>query len=216
MAQYSILDKRIIHLQGQRFGRLVVIEFSNLDPNRGAFWLCRCDCGKTKAIRGTSLRQGVSKSCGCRGGKWRHGKCESRVYKVWNNMVGRCYCPSTRRFDRYGGRGISVCDRWRDFLNFYADMGDPPDGLTLNRIDNDGNYEPGNCRWATWSQQMLNTSQNELTHKGITLTVKQWANRIGVKYKTLHRRLHHYHWSVERALDTPPGENTKRANISVT
>lgn len=165
----------LIDLTGCRFGRLEVLERAAAE-GRPTRWLCRCACGTTKVIRGGDLRSGATRSCGCAlsdaakarvavhgvPDNTRHGHGAHRAgrrtptYVVWSNLIQRTTNPRHPYWDSYGGRGITVCDRWRDFSNFLADMGEKPDGLTIDRIDNDGGYEPGNCRWATWSQQRRN------------------------------------------------------------
>lgn len=131
-----------------------------------------------------------------------HGLSKTRAYQAWQNMLSRCYCSKTFRFDRYGGRGIRVCDKWRTFLGFYGDMGEPPAGLTLDRIDNNGNYEPGNCRWATWPEQIRNRSVRLYEWNGMALTLNQWAEHLGIRYKTLHRRLAKG-WTTDEAFSLP-------------
>jgi len=134
-----------------------------------------------------------------------HGMSNTPEYKTWASMVHRCTNEKVPSYKYYGGRGIGVCERWLDFLSFYEDMGDRPDGMTLDRIDNNGDYEPENCRWATRKQQAKNKrpkKQATLTHNGESLTVKQWAERLGVKPSTIHQRIKSG-WPIEKTLSTP-------------
>jgi hypothetical protein len=125
-------------------------------------------------------------------------------YRSWYSMIDRCTNPSKKGWENYGGRGIAVCERWRKFANFLSDMGDRPNGLSLDRIDNDKNYEPGNCRWATRGEQARNRRSNRLlTYKGETHVMKDWATILGIKYITLRYRLFVLGWTVEKALETP-------------
>lgn len=129
-----------------------------------------------------------------------HGMTKTRAFKTWLSMLGRC-SPRSKVWERYAGRSVVVCERWKTFENFLADMGEPPDGLTLDRIDNDGNYEPGNCRWATYAEQARNRRTNRLlTHNGETMCVTDWARRIGISRTALHRRIDVLGWPVGRAL----------------
>lgn len=151
------------NLRGRRFGTLVVIEQAGLVAGK-TMWLCQCDCGEVKPVRGTHLKASRIVSCGCQKGrligdkKRTHGLSGTRVYRIWRDMINRCHYAAYPEKKYYGGRGIEVCDRWRNsFADFYADMGPPTtDRHSIDRINNDGNYEPGNCRWATGAEQAAN------------------------------------------------------------
>lgn len=126
------------------------------------------------------------------------------LYGAWRQMRMRCSNPSHHKFSAYGGRGIKVCERWQTFWNFVEDVGDRPVGCTLDRIDNDGDYEPGNVRWATPSMQNRNSRRSRLlTHDGETRTMAEWAEVLGMSYDVLNHRINASGWSVERALTTP-------------
>lgn len=146
----------------------------------------------------------------------RHGMIHRSEYGIWYQMIQRCTNPRTLNFERYGGRGITVCERWRVFVNFFADMGERPSPQhSIDRIDNNGNYEPGNVRWASTKQQSLNSSRNVwLTHDGETRTVCQWAAHIGINKETLRERLQRG-WSVDRALTDKPHAATERRQRSI-
>ena len=161
------------NLTGQRFGRLVVIERSGSDKYRRAMWKCQCDCGEIRVEYSTNLLGGRVNSCGClRAEKNRnritHGKRKSRLYCVWSDMKNRCYNPKIHNYHRYGGRGITICDEWRnDFQAFYEwamangyDENAPYMQCTIDRIDNDKGYSPDNCRWVDMKVQNNNKSNN--------------------------------------------------------
>lgn len=134
----------------------------------------------------------------------RHGMSRTPIHNLWWGMIMRCEHESCTSYRDYGGRGIYVCDRWKTFENFYADMGERPDGLTLDRIDNDGPYSPENCRWTSWSEQARNQRRRvEYTAFGKSLLVVEWAELTGIPYNTLHARINKLGWPVEKALSQP-------------
>ena len=152
--------RNLIDLTGKRFGRWHVIALHPERSRRGETrWVCRCDCGIERVVRSFRLRVGDTKSCGCLARERTKTKREmlcARVYWVWRSMKQRCFNPRHRAYRYYGGRGITVCDRWQSVQNFFADMGERPPGMSLDRINNDLGYFPENCRWATKAQQMAN------------------------------------------------------------
>lgn len=151
-----------VRIDGFVFGRLTVV--GEASPNgKKSFWICRCSCGAEKTVRLDHLRSGRVVSCGCfrseaaKKRKKTHGLSGTRPYRIWRDMINRCHYDKYKERHLYGGRGIVVCDRWRNsFDSFYSDMGQPPDGKSIDRINPDGNYEPGNCRWATAKEQAAN------------------------------------------------------------
>lgn len=202
--------KFALDLTGQRFTRLVVLSRQGTKNNQ-AKWLCQCDCGQQKEVSGNHLRSEFVRSCGCllqetSAARFRsHGKTKTRVYRAWKAMRQRCSNPANEKnWKDYGGRGIRVCERWQSFENFYADMGDPPEGTSLDRIDFNGNYEPSNCRWATDMEQARNKRNNVLiTYRGETRSLIEWSEHLDLNYRNLVTRLTTHKWSVERTLETP-------------
>jgi hypothetical protein len=190
-------------LTGLRFNLLMVLSRAGTSTSGRAMWLCQCDCGKTVTVVGKNLLNGNTGGCGCTKGGRIHGQYKSHEHQVWRDMLGRCYNPRAMRYPRYGARGITVCERWHEFVAFSADMGPRPEGMTLDRIDNDGNYEPSNCRWATRKQQQRNNSRNViLTLNGTSKTVIEWAESTGIKECTIHTRLSKG-WTHEKVLTLP-------------
>lgn len=184
---------------GMRFNRWVVLEdLGTAKPHYARLWRCRCDCGTVGQIRHGLLVRGGSQSCGCFGAEQRnkanttHGKSRSIEHRTWQRIIQRCHNPKERSYYRYGGRGITVCDRWREsFDAFLADMGErPKDKQTVERKDNSKGYSPDNCCWATYAEQNRNRRGNHwITVNGETLVLQDWADRLGTKPQTIIGRL---------------------------
>lgn len=200
-----------LQLEGRRFGRLTVVAYVGVRRGKSR-WLCRCDCGKACTVIGASLTSGNTASCGCaarataRTANLVHGHSggpRSKTYKLWQAMWGRCRYPSQDAYKHYGGRGIKVCQRWRSFRLFLKDMGERPAGMYLGRRDPNGDYEPGNCKWATRGELMRNkTTARLLTLNDVTKCLTEWAEDIGIDQASLSERLKRG-WPLEKALTTP-------------
>lgn len=202
----------VVDRAGQRVGKLVVFCRADNKYEKDAVracWLCLCDCGGKIVVTGQNLSRGLSgkggtRSCGCLMGKTtKHGMVGTSVYRIWHMMLQRCTNPRNSAYSSYGGRGITVCDEWRDFKNFYADMGDRPKDKTLDRINNNLGYNKENCRWATKQQQVNNRRSNRyLTFNGITKTTSEWAKITDIPSHTIRARLNSG-WTLEKSLTTP-------------
>lgn len=202
------MGKPLNNLEGFIFGSLTVLKLGKSNGN-GAVWLCQCKCGTQKEIRSSDMVHGKIKSCGCEQNKriakasTTHGMSNTRTHKLWQAMKMRC----NRINQDYSCRGITYCDRWELFENFYLDMGEVPDGMSLDRIDVNGNYEPSNCRWATREQQANNTRANVFIEwNGKRQTRSQWERELNMKPTTLRSRLK-AGWSLDKAMTPLPADN---------
>ena len=207
---------KLIDETGNTYGRLTVLRRAPTPSSvkgLNAHWECLCTCGNVVAIRGSSLRRGVTKSCGCLNRQiiTKHGMHRTPEHNAWRSMRHRCYDPDNKYYHRYGGRGIKVeCEAWDNgatgFQAFYADMGPRPPGMTLERVDNNCGYSPSNCVWATKKEQAHNRCSNHnLTYQGETHCVAVWARKQGIGRGTIGGRVRSG-WSVEDALETPTGQ----------
>lgn len=201
----------LVDLTGTRIGRLTV-KGRNLDePHGPVMWDCVCDCG-TELVRAAKWIRGPGvASCGCYNRELStarlgsHGLARTPEYKAWIGMKARCYSPSSAAYYKYGARGVTVCERWMTFENFFADMGKKPSpSHSIDRIDGSKGYEPGNCRWATAKQQQLNLKNNvRLDFDGKSLTAGEWSEIVGIDAKTISSRYQKLGWTAEEALTRP-------------
>jgi len=197
-------------ITGQRFGKLTVIEYSHANATGQAYWKCKCDCGSEKEVRGAHMLSGKTKSCGrcIRGGLARGTgtRSKTRLYDIFCGMKKRCYNVKSLDYDRYGGRGIVICNEWlNDYEVFkaWALENRYDDTKTIGRIDNNGPYAPWNCCWEDRKAQANNTRRNRwMTCDGVTLTLHEWCEKTGISHPTLIQRLN-AGWSEEKALTTP-------------
>ena len=204
-------------ISGQRFHRLTAIEPVGKDAHGRVIWKCKCDCGEFVEVSTHSLTTGNTKSCGClKVDKFRrmitkHGYSDTRTYGIWQDIKKRCFDVNEAEFNRYGGRGITMCKEWaNDFTAFLHDMGECPKGMTIDRIDNDGNYEPSNCRWADGFTQGNNKSNNiNIEIDGVTKTMTQWCRVYGISQQTAHSRISTLHWNPIDAVTKPPRKQKK-------
>ncbi len=201
--------------RGLRFGRLVVLKLTQTDRR---MWICRCDCGTEKAFRPDHIKSGATLSCGCAtyldrdGANETHGQSGTPEFIAWSSAKARCYNPNNRSFARYGGRGITMCERWRnDYAAFLADMGERPDGASLDRYpDCDGPYAPHNCRWATLQEQANNKATVVKVNVDGTMTpAHRAALANGIERQTVHARINKLGWDPARAISEPT-HNTNR------
>lgn len=195
-------------LTGETFGYLTVLQRMGNDKNGSALWLCQCVCGNTTIVRTAVLRNGHTTSCGCmqKQANLLHGQYETRLYSSWECMKSRCNNPNNIGYNNYGGRGITVCDEWNEFINFqdWALNNGYQEGLTIDRIDVDGNYEPENCRWSTKIEQANNRRTcNMIAYFGETHSLKDWCRILNLPYSLIHTRMYKLKWDFWTAISTP-------------
>ncbi len=211
-----------IDLTGERFERLTVIGLAFPQVGRGTQWECRCDCGTTRLLRTGELRAGRYKSCGCHRTEELSEKLRALgmtreqywgLYKIWQMMLSRCENPKHTAYPHYGAKGTRVCEAWHSFQQFLADMGPRPSPKhSLDRINNEGHYEPGNVRWATRREQANNRALTRmLTLRGVTKSVADWADQFSLRYDLVLQRLNRG-WGPERCLGFPTDDQLQRAS----
>lgn len=213
MAKDTVIKKREPMKAGQRHGRLVSVEFARR-VGKGYYWKYRCDCGNETIAKTGAVRRGHTRSCGCLQKESAvnvghrnatHGYAGTSEYNIWCGMVARCHDSKHAGYANWGGRGIKVCERWMDPASFIADMGiRPTNRHTLERRNNESDYSPENCYWATYHQQHRNKRTNvNVEYNGQTMCLKDAAKLAGINYSTVNKRINAYGWTIERALAEP-------------
>lgn len=222
-----------INLVGKKFNRLTVVKEAGRDDRQQVLWLCKCDCGKETKATTYRLNKNITKSCGCllieaarkqakelKEKNKTHGLSKTRIYKTYRGMKDRCLNPNDMHYPDYGGRGIIVCDEWKnDFMSFYNWAMDNgyTEKLTIDRIDVNGNYEPSNCRWVDIKVQANNKRDSrKISFKGETKTISEWADKYGLKRVTLAARIDRYGMTFEEAISLPGGYDKPRKTYKVT
>ena len=204
-----IKNKRLLDLTGLTFGGITVLEYS-FRKNKASYFKCLCICGNILNKSTQSLRKGKMPSCGCLHGaivtenKTRHGLCNTRIYRIWRCMLNRCEYKGHDKYKNYGGKGITVCERWHLFDNFYADTKEGyADNLTINRIDNNLGYNKNNCNWKTMKEQCNHRSTSRyFSYNGETLTVSEWSDKLNIRHDLFRKRLS-YGWDFNKIITTP-------------
>lgn len=206
------MPAKLIDITGQKYGMLTPVKYLGKSQ-----WLCKCECGNLSVHSSVHLKHGDVKSCGCMTEVWReksrgfHQESKTRLYNIWSSMKQRCYNPKNQGYKWYGARGIKVCDEWMDYLGFrdWALSSGYSDDLTLDRLDSDKEYCPGNCRWATYAEQENNKRNNKyIEFDGKRLTYSQWARETGLSKEAIRRRMLSG-WSAEDCLTTPIWQKPK-------
>lgn len=215
---------KFIDLTNQKFGRLIVIKRMENNKFNQVQWLCKCDCGNETIVTANTLKTKNTRSCGCLKkeqdkiniAKKTHNMSNTRLYNIWRGMKSRCNCSTNKKHKFYYDKGIKVCDEWKNnFINFYnwAINNGYKEDLTIDRINNDGNYEPNNCRWATYAEQNNNQSNNiKINYKGKEWKIKELSEKYNIKRATLCDRLKRG-WTIQKALNTPVKTKAKRGKL---
>lgn len=208
---------KVKDLTDQRYGKLVVLEYAGSNHKWNALWRCRCDCGNEKTVLGYNLKNGSTRSCGCllKNIVSTHGLSNTRIYHIWEGMNHRCRSQSKTSRKYYLEKGITVCDEWHDFNNFYkwAKENGYSDDLTIDRIDSNKGYSPENCRWATYYQQNNNRkSVPKYYFRGEQKTLSEWSKVLGIRRSVLYNRLYSG-MSLEKAFTQPLRKVQRRNNV---
>lgn len=206
--EIEMCNTKELNITGKKYNYLTAIRFDHYNKRKDPYWLFKCACGNEKVLRKSKVVNNETKSCGCLARAFadkliRHNKSRTKLYKIHIGMKQRCYNKKAANYHNYGGRGITMCDAWKtDFMSFYtwAIENGYKEGLTIDRIDNNGNYCPENCRWATDLEQHRNTRNNRLiTYNNETHCLAEWAELFGIRSNTLRQRLR-WGWPIEEAL----------------
>ncbi|MEK4302424.1 hypothetical protein MKY30_23990 [Oceanobacillus sp. FSL W8-0428] len=214
-----------LDLTGDKYGRLTAMKLSYRDKRSNSFWICKCDCGNETVVRIGDLRSGNTTSCGCfreeQSNKalversTTHGHTKTRLYTIWHGMKLRCYTKSNASYKYYGGRGISVCDEWKDdFASFrtWSLSNGYKEGLTIDRVDANGNYEPSNCRWINYKGQARNKRNNKIiTYRGESKTISEWSEITNIKQSTISERVR-LGWDEAEAITRPAGKYVRKSD----
>lgn len=204
----KMTGQRVYHdISGNRFGNLTAIELYERKNNKD-YWMCKCTCGRNHIAEYNNLIHGGIKSCGClrKDQLLKHGKSDTRIYKIWQNMIARCYIESSTNYENYGGRGITVCSEWKEHPEKFIEWGMQSgyaNNLTIDRIDVNGNYEPSNCRWASYEEQ-ANNKRNTIyiEYNGKKQTLREWCDELELPYNTIRNR-YKKKWETERMFTQP-------------
>ena len=207
---------KLIDISGEKFNNLLVVGRDYKGKSGKAYWKCLCDCGNETIVSGSNLRNGSVKSCGCLNYSSKnktHGMSKSSLYNIWNGMKFRCTNKNSESYKDYGGRGISVCEEWfnnpQSFIEWALKNG-YKEGLTIDRIDNEKDYCPENCRWISKGEQAKNRRMNYcIEYKGETKTLWELCEELNLNYNLVHNRIKKLGWSLEKAINTPVNENKR-------